>query len=64
MTLALLSYDPDYAPILNMMAVVHRRAGDEDTAEDFFRYGLEVSESKINLLSNYHQAYIELASAQ
>jgi tetratricopeptide (TPR) repeat protein len=48
------SYDADYAPILNMMAVVHRRAGDEDTAEGFYLYGLEVSESKIILLSNYH----------
>ena len=52
------SYDPDYAPILNMMAIVHRRAGDEDTAEDFYRYGLEVSESKISLLSNYHYLLI------
>ncbi|GGI83951.1 hypothetical protein GCM10007978_22080 [Shewanella hanedai] len=52
------SYDPDYAPILNMMAVVHRRAGDDQTAEDFYRYGLEVSESKISLLSNYHYLLI------
>lgn len=41
-----------------MMAVVHRRAGDEQTAEHFYRYGLEVSESKITLLSNYHYLLI------
>ncbi|WP_394392444.1 tetratricopeptide repeat protein [Shewanella woodyi] len=48
------SYAPDYAPLLNMMAVVHRRAGDEKTAEEFYLYGMEVAKSKITLLNNYH----------
>lgn len=48
------SYDKEYAPLINMMAIVHRRKGDEQTAEQLYQYGLDISESKISLLSNYY----------
>jgi len=47
-------YTQEYAPLLNMLAIVHRRAGDDETAKEFYQYALNVSESKITLLSNYH----------
>ncbi|PKH57009.1 hypothetical protein CXF83_14360 [Shewanella sp. Choline-02u-19] len=47
-------FSEHYAPSINMMAVVLRRLGYEDNAESLYRYGLEVSESKVTLLSNYH----------
>ncbi len=47
-------YTQEYAPLLNMLAIVHRRAGDDETAKQFYQYGLNVSESKITLLNNYH----------
>ncbi|WP_237158022.1 tetratricopeptide repeat protein [Shewanella psychrophila] len=50
-------YDKEYAPLISMMAIVHRRKGDESTAETLYRYGLEVSDSKITLLSNYHYLF-------
>ncbi|WP_076409289.1 lipopolysaccharide assembly protein LapB [Shewanella sp. UCD-KL12] len=49
-----LSYDELYAPLINMMAIIHRRKGDEDTAERIYQYGLDVTDSKISLLSNYY----------
>lgn len=49
-----LSYDEEYAPLINMMAIVHRRKGDEATAERIYQYGLEVTDSKISILSNYY----------
>ncbi|WP_299789501.1 lipopolysaccharide assembly protein LapB [uncultured Shewanella sp.] len=47
-------YTQEYAPLLNMLAIIHRRAGDDDTAERLYRYGLDVASSKITLLNNYH----------
>lgn len=49
-----LSFSKVYAPSINMLAVVLRRLGDVQTAENLYRYGLEVSEDKVTLLSNYH----------
>ncbi|MBE7215800.1 hypothetical protein MK852_14640 [Shewanella benthica] len=47
-------YDEEYAPLISMMAIIHRRKGDVATADKLYRYGLEVTDSKISLLSNYH----------
>ncbi|MCJ8302834.1 hypothetical protein [Shewanella sp.] len=47
-------YDEEYAPLISMMAIIHRRKGDVATADKLYRYGLEVADSKISLLSNYH----------
>ncbi|MGS0674818.1 tetratricopeptide repeat protein [Shewanella sp. 30m-9] len=49
-----IKYDDKYAPLINMMAIVHRRKGDVVTSDALYRYGLAVSDSKISLLSNYH----------
>ena len=49
-----LSFSHTYAPSINMMAIVLRRLGDAETAERVYLYGLEVSEDKVTLLSNYH----------
>ncbi|MEZ9593753.1 tetratricopeptide repeat protein [Shewanella sp. 10N.261.52.F9] len=45
---------PYYEPAINMQAVVLRKLGDEESAEKLYRYGLEIAENKITLLSNYH----------
>ncbi|WP_246028485.1 tetratricopeptide repeat protein [Shewanella atlantica] len=37
-----------------MLAIVHRWAGDDETAKELYQYALNVSESKITILSNYH----------
>ena len=47
-------YDEEYAPLISMMAIIHRRKGDAGTADKLYRYGLEVADTKISLLSNYH----------
>ncbi|MGR3969881.1 tetratricopeptide repeat protein [Shewanella sp. 1180_01] len=46
---------PKYSPVINMMAILHRRAGDYDTSRDFYKYGLEIADSQVVLLSNYRQ---------
>lgn len=50
-----LQSDPHYSPLINIMAIVHRRRGDLATASHFYQYGLEVSQSQLALLSNYRQ---------
>ncbi|MCL1049245.1 tetratricopeptide repeat protein [Shewanella abyssi] len=47
-------YSQYYAPSINMMAVVLRRLGFDKDAERLYLYGLEVSDDKVTLLSNYH----------
>ncbi|MCL1137031.1 tetratricopeptide repeat protein [Shewanella pneumatophori] len=49
-----LTLAPDYEPAINMQAVVLRKLGDLKSAEKLYRYGLEVADNKISLLSNYH----------
>lgn len=48
------SFAPEYGPVINMQAVVLRQLGEEGAAEQLYRYGVEVSDNKITLLSNYH----------
>ncbi len=48
-----LEYSPDNADILNVLAVVFRRAGDEQKSEAIYLYGLTVAEDKLTLLKNY-----------
>lgn len=45
---------PDNASILNLLAVVHRRAGDQHTAEALFRHALAIHPNDINVLHNLH----------
>ena len=48
-----LEYSTDDADILNVMAVIFRRAGDEKKSEAIYLYGLAVSDDKLTLLKNY-----------
>ena len=48
-----LQYAPDYSAIINLAAVVHRRMDEMQLAEQFYQYGLDVSASKVTLLTNY-----------
>ncbi|WP_412522516.1 tetratricopeptide repeat protein [Shewanella algae] len=48
-----LKFSPDYVPLINLMAVMHRRAGDWLGAERFYRYGLALDQEEITLLTNY-----------
>ncbi|TQV89668.1 tetratricopeptide repeat protein [Aliikangiella coralliicola] len=49
-----LSLKPSDAHAINMMAVVYSNTGQLDTAAELYRYGIENSENKLDLLSNYH----------
>ncbi|MEZ9539186.1 tetratricopeptide repeat protein [Shewanella sp. 10N.286.51.B8] len=48
-----LSLAPDYVPLINMMAVVHRRIEAYDIAEAYYQYGLQFKPNSLSLLSNY-----------
>lgn len=48
-----LELTPDAAGAINSMAVIHRRAGDMDKAEEIFEYGITHLDDKIGLLRNY-----------
>ena len=48
-----LELTPDAAGAINSMAVVHRRAGDLDKAEEIFEYGITHLDDKVGLLRNY-----------
>ena len=62
-----LQLDPTYSPLINMMAVLHRRLGDLSTASQLYRYGINHAENKFVLLSNYRQLLLikgDVAGAQ
>jgi len=48
-----LELTPDAAGAINSMAVVHRRAGDLDKAEEIFEFGITHLDDKVGLLRNY-----------
>lgn len=48
-----LEYDPTYGAVINLAAVLHRRLNQAETAEQFYRYGLQVADSKVALTDNY-----------
>jgi Tfp pilus assembly protein PilF len=48
-----LQLTPDDAGAINSMAVVHRRAGDLEKAEEIYRYGIDYLADKISFLRNY-----------
>jgi len=45
---------PDDASVLNLLAVIHRRGGDEETAEALFRHAIRTHPNDVNLLHNLH----------
>ncbi len=46
-------YDQSSAQVNNLLAVLHRRAGDELAAEKFYQFALAQNQSNLALLSNY-----------
>lgn len=48
-----LEFAPQSTSAVNMMAVVYRRAGDVQKAEEIYRYGIEHLPDKVSLLRNY-----------
>ena len=44
---------PDHPDALNMLAILYRRGGDDNGAEQIYRYGLNKSSQKLSLLKNY-----------
>ncbi len=46
-------YDSQDLETISLLAVVHRRAGDEQTAELIYKKVLEVGQSSLTLLNNY-----------
>ncbi len=60
MTQAALALDPDHADSLNLMAVIHRRAGDLATADQFYRHATRLHRNHINLLSNHESLLRQL----
>ena len=48
-----LKQEPENSIALNMLAVAYRRAGDESTAEEIYRYGIASLPSNVTFLRNY-----------
>ncbi|WP_448551959.1 tetratricopeptide repeat protein [Thalassotalea montiporae] len=46
-------YDPASVEVMNLLAVVHRRKGDEYTAEQIYKYAMKRAPNNLSLLSNY-----------
>jgi tetratricopeptide (TPR) repeat protein len=44
---------PDYDALINMMAITHRRLGDEQTAEKLYLHALDIKPNSLAVLSNY-----------
>ena len=44
---------PDHPDGINMMAILHRRTGHVERAEDLYLYGISIADQKVSLLKNY-----------
>ncbi len=49
-----LKFAPNNSPAINMLAVINRRAGDLEKAEELYLFGIEHADEKLSLLKNYH----------
>jgi len=47
------NYDKQNIKALNLLAVIHRRAGDDKGAENIYQAGLQIEQSSLALISNY-----------
>ncbi|MGX9463141.1 tetratricopeptide repeat protein [Shewanella sp. A14] len=56
-----LSLAPSYDALINMMAITHRRLGDEQTAEKLYQHALNIKPNSLAVLSNY-RLLLELQS--
>lgn len=48
-----LEFDPRSTAAINLLAVVHRRSGDVQQAEDVYRFGIDHLPNQVSLLRNY-----------
>ncbi|MDO6610726.1 hypothetical protein Q4601_02360 [Shewanella sp. 1_MG-2023] len=58
-----LSLAPRYVPLINMMAVVHRRVAEHQIADAYYQYGLQFESNSLSLLSNYQYSLSEQGKA-
>lgn len=47
------NHDKQNIEAINLLAVIHRRAGDDKGAENIYRVGLRIDQSSLALISNY-----------
>lgn len=59
-----LELDPNHPDSLNLMAVIHRRAGDPITAEAYYQYATRIHPQHLNLLSNYENLLRQLGRSE
>lgn len=52
-TVVSLDHAPDHADAINMLAVLYRRSGDDQTAEEIYEYGISLGQAGPSLLRNY-----------
>jgi len=58
MLLKSFEFAPNHPDGINMMAVLHRRAGDIQRAEKLYLYGIEHSDGVVSLLKNYRDLLV------
>lgn len=46
-------YNKNSPQVISLLGVLHRRAGDEKTSENFYRYGIDLNIDNLSLLTNY-----------
>lgn len=59
-----LDYAPTHPSAHNLLAILHRRIGDDDSAEAFFRFALQEHPEELNLLNNYRLLLTEQSREQ
>jgi len=50
---ASLQYEPKHEESINNLAILYRRVGMPDKAEEFYRYGIKHAKNRLTLLKNY-----------
>ncbi len=53
-SIEMLKYVPNNSQAINMLAVINRRAGNPEIAEQLYLFGIEFADEKLSLLKNYH----------
>lgn len=59
-----LSHDTEDPNLYNALAVLHRRAGDEQTAEQLYRFTLDEFGDQLIVLRNYHRLLLNQSRAR
>ena len=58
-TLKSFEFAPTAPDGINLMAVIYKRVGKDQYAEEIYKYGIETSENKLSLLKNYRYLLVE-----